>query len=303
MSERSGQLYRLISGENLPSIYAIPGSPIAYIEDVDAIVLSDLHLGFEESAARGLDYVSGKKSRAVGMFLPKIQLKRVLDVVGEAISLVKAKKVIINGDLKHAFDKLLRQERVEISKLLEFIASSGVEEVVVIRGNHDNYLPIVLREHDLTLYTKYELVTSSYKLLITHGHLDFDPSGYDVVVIGHEHPSIRCLGYQKTPAFMKIPFDRDKHILVLPAVGPYHPGTTISLSRESYLSPVIKKYGDLSRASIVTWVDLSYSDTDLSNDVELDLITIKYYRVGGRRVGLVEFRSLEIAESICESLL
>ncbi len=294
-------LYPLFNN-NILGIYIIPGVPVLYLKEFDAIVFSDLHLGFEESAARGFDYSYGKKTRTVGMFLPRVQLKRVIEVLNQVLEIIKPRRIIINGDLKHAFDKLLRQEREEIAKLIDFVKNNGVDEVVVIRGNHDNFLPIVLKKYNVSLYSSLEYVSGDYRLLITHGHLDIDPSKYAIIIIGHEHPSIKCFGSIKKPVFMKIPFDKNKYIICLPAVGPYHPGTSISIYNETYLSPIIRKYGDLSRTSIITWIETDDLYLEQTKDIESEPVTIKYFNIRSRRVVLIEFSSIEVALTICGSL-
>lgn len=295
-------LYPIFNNNSAPRLYIVPGSPILYFEDLNAIIMSDLHLGFEEAAARGLDYSYGRKTRSIGMFLPRVQLKRIIDTLNNVFEVIKPRKVIINGDLKHAFDQLLRQERREIANLLDYLVNRGVNDIVVIRGNHDNYLPIILKKYGVNLYTKYEYVTNKYKLLVTHGHVEINPIEYSVVIIGHEHPSIKCFGSLKTPVFMIIPVDEKSFIICTPAIGPYHPGTSISINRENYLSPIIKNYGDLSRARVITWIELDVFIPEQSSDIYSDLVSIKYYSFKLKKVALIEFSNIEVALTICGSL-
>jgi len=116
-------LHPLFAGEQYSGIRAVPGTPVLYISEFNAIVFSDLHLGFEEALARGLDYSSGgrKASYTLGMFVPRIQLKRAIEMLERVFSVVKPRIVVINGDLKHAFDRLLKQEREEVKKLIEYL--------------------------------------------------------------------------------------------------------------------------------------------------------------------------------------
>jgi putative SbcD/Mre11-related phosphoesterase len=301
--------YPLFGEERYSGFYIVPGAPIIYIEDLDAIVFSDLHIGFEEAVARGLDYSSRKTSYAMGMFIPRIQLKRIIETLEQVFNIVEPRRVIINGDIKHAFDRLLRQERREVRQLLDYLLGKGVEDIILVRGNHDNYLPLVLRDYDLDLYIRYEYVTPYYKLLITHGHLEADPNDYDIVLIGHEHPSIRCPGTHRSPAFLKIPFNNDRYIVVLPAMGPYHPGTHVSVNPDDYLSPIIKKYGKLGEASVITWIDLggggsiSFDNKPDFNDIESSILVMKHYNIDSREVVVVEFKNIYEALAICGSLL
>jgi len=302
-------LYPLFSEEKYRGIYIVPGTPVLYLEDFNAIVFSDLHIGFEEAVARGLDYSASKTSYVMGMFIPRIQLKRIIEVLDKVFNIVEPDKVIINGDIKHAFDRLLRQERKEVRQLLDYLLGKNVDKIILIRGNHDNYLPLVLRDYGLELYRKYELVSSNYHILFTHGHLEVNPYDYDLVIIGHEHPSLRCLGFHRSPVFLKIPFDNDKYIVCLPAIGPYHPGTQVSTDPSSYLSPIIKKYGLLGKASIIMWFVLGkrlLSNEDfnyISSYIDPNILSLQRFIINDEEHVIIEFKNLEDALSICGSVL
>ncbi|MET1159448.1 MAG: metallophosphoesterase [Thermoprotei archaeon] len=297
---------KLFPNSNI-NIYIIPGTPVIYVKDIDSIIFSDLHLGFEEAVARGLDYSSRESSYSVGMFIPKIQLKRIIETLDKVFSIVKPRKVIINGDVKHAFDRLLRQEREETKKLIEYLFNKGIREIVVIRGNHDNFIPIVLRDYGIDLVLKYEFVSGGKHVVITHGHLELDPSEADLFIIGHEHPSIRCMSVYRFPAFMIIPTTQSSQILVLPAIGPYHPGIQITTDNSSYLSPIIREYGVLDKSRVITWIDLGEFRgvlTEFSFEEELrkrDLLYIERYVISGREIAVLDFSSIEVALAICGS--
>ncbi|MGC9012181.1 MAG: metallophosphoesterase [Thermogladius sp.] len=292
--ETKPSLYKLVDG-----LYIYPGLPFAYLSELDALVMSDLHLGFEEAAAKGLEYSLRGRSGYAGVFLPRIQFRRTVEMLARAFKIRRPGRVIINGDLKHAFDRLLRQEKEEVSRLIDFIREGGVDEVTVVRGNHDNFVKRVLEEKDVLIVDSIE---TSSGFLITHGHLDVDPSRYSHVVIGHEHPSIRCFG-GKMPVFLRMPLTGGGELVVLPATGPYHPGTTFSLSREDYLSPLIRKYGVLEEASFVAWVETSYtghalSEADISRHEKL--VGLSEYRFDSSIVTLVHIENPVLLQALCE---
>jgi len=126
------------------------------------------------------------------VFLPRIQLKRVIELLGGVLGKLVVKRVVVNGDLKHAFDRLLKQEREEVVRLVNYLREMGVDEVMVVRGNHDNFIKPVLRKLRVEFVNSLVTTSSGKRVLVTHGHEDVDYGEYDVVVIGHEHPSIRC---------------------------------------------------------------------------------------------------------------
>ncbi len=218
--------------ELAPGVEIIHSLPAVYIRSLRAVVLADLHLGFEEEAARQ------------GYYVPRIQLMRALEVLRRSLDETGADWVIFAGDVKHSFSRLLSSERRELREVFEYLRRRNVRATVV-RGNHDNYLILVARDYDVELVE--ELFMDG--ILIIHGHKR--PQGeygnpIKAVIMGHEHPSLRLrdkLGFiAKLPAFLTAPYPRlNATLVVLPAVGQYQTGTTVSLSPETYLSPILRE--------------------------------------------------------------
>ncbi|WP_440059802.1 metallophosphoesterase [Thermogladius sp. 4427co] len=290
------RLFRITEG-----VYVYPGLPFAYIKSIDALVMADLHLGFEEAAARGLEYSLRGRSGYAGVFLPRIQFRRTVEMLGKAFRIHKPSRVVINGDLKHAFDRLLKQERDETLQLIEFIRSNGVDDITLVRGNHDNFIKGVLERNDVLVVDSIEL--NKGKILITHGHSDIDPTGYELVVIGHEHPSIRCFSGQKIPSFFLIPLKTGGKILVIPATGPYHPGTSFTLNPEDYLSPLIKNYGELDSTEFISWIETGQEAETFqpySPVFENPVISLKDFKYGDRYVTMTWFKNPVSLQLFCE---
>ncbi len=230
------------------NVYALGDTRLLYIDGASAIVAADLHLGFEEDMARQ------------GFFIPRAQLRKAVNTFTRVVEeLGGVEKVIIAGDLKHAFDRLLRQERYEVRELLDLLLKRlGVRQVVVIRGNHDNYLPIVLKDYSIELKVDYLVKVSDIRIYITHGHLDLELKG-DLTIIGHEHPSIGIVDelglLTKVHCYLEMPSTLDTRIIVLPAMGAYQAGNKITLNREDYLSPIVKKYGVIEEAEPIAVIE------------------------------------------------
>lgn len=219
--------------EIVKGVRVVPGTPIAYIPEYRILVFSDLHLGFEESLASS------------GVYIPKVQLSKILPVIEKTLeNNSKVETVVINGDVKHSFHKLTWQEKVEVRKLLKVI-KNYVEDVVIVRGNHDNFLPIILKEFNTVLTEDFKIG----RYYFTHGHKSVNLNSIveEVVVIGHEHPSIALkddIGYvTKFPCFLAGKLRGGKEILVLPAMSLYASGTNATTDRLQYLSPIIREYG------------------------------------------------------------
>ena len=66
----------------------------AFLEDISAVVVSDVHLGYEDVLAMN------------GIFIPRVQSQMIYDTVDLIINKYKPEKFIINGDLKHEFSHL-----------------------------------------------------------------------------------------------------------------------------------------------------------------------------------------------------
>ncbi len=221
----------------MPGLEVVGELPLAYSRRHKTLILADVHIGFEEE-------VSLK-----GGYVPRFQLRNTLRMMEEAFGEVSAEAVVFAGDVKHIFSTLGRLERLELVELLTYV-KKHVGRVVVVRGNHDNFLPRVRR------YVEFEIV-DSYPMppyLVVHGHKPLGEEQlsqqWEYLVMGHEHPSIALrdpLGVVgKFSCFLvgSMP-SLGRRVVVLPAVGVYQTGSRVTLSRDTYLSPVIRELVDV----------------------------------------------------------
>lgn len=209
--------------------------PVLYIKPLNAVVLSDVHIGYEEEMARK------------GIFLPKIQRKRLIDTIEKSRKAFKTDNIIVDGDLKHIFNGLGKQEKEDLNHVFNYVKEYGIN-LTLIRGNHDNYLSLVIDKYDIDFLDKYKI----YNYVIFHGHLDIEPEEGKIYIIGHEHPRISLrdrLGFaRKFQCFLIVPLKNNTKAIVLPAVGTYQAGNDISLIHSNYMSPIIRNYGILEKA-------------------------------------------------------
>ncbi len=212
-------------------------SPALLHEATSSLIISDTHLGYEDSMA------------SQGVYLPRLQLKRVKEVINEGIK-AGAKRVIIDGDLKHVFEKLTRGERVEVTSLIKFTLDAGIKDLIIVRGNHDTFVTPLLKDFGVEVVEDY--LDLGNGIIVTHGHKSLDSMGSSsTVIIGHEHPSleINAGGAKiKLQVLLKAPMREGGQIIVLPAVSLYQTGTSVTPSPESYLSPIVKEHADLPHA-------------------------------------------------------
>jgi putative SbcD/Mre11-related phosphoesterase len=146
----------------------------------DNLIISDLHLGYEYSL------------NAEGFMIPRFQYKKIIDRLKEIIDKSDARKIIVNGDLKHEFSKISKQEWNEVMDFIDFL-KEHFEEIILIKGNHDNFTRFIAEKNDLDVYDSF----SVENFLVLHGDKipeNFSRMKEDTVIIGHEHPSIglRC---------------------------------------------------------------------------------------------------------------
>ncbi len=220
-----------------PGIYIASDLPVLYLKNIDAIVLSDVHIGYEEEMARK------------GMFLPKVQKKRFIEVYRNSGKVFKFKRIVINGDFKHLFNKLGKEERDDLNEILSTLKDDGIE-VTLVKGNHDNYVTLVTDKFDNVEVVDYLDLGNVFLL---HGHKEVEVRDNTTYVIGHEHPRISIrdrLGFaKKLQAFLVVPLKSNgSKVIVLPSVGTYQAGNDISLIHNNYMSPIVRNFGVLEKA-------------------------------------------------------
>jgi hypothetical protein len=197
----------------------------AMIEDENTLVVADMHLGSEASLEHE------------GMSIPRVQTRKIEHYMKTMVAALEPSKVIVAGDLKHNFSRNLIQEWQDVRAFVEMLGGSVPLEV--IKGNHDNFLGMILREYDVPL--RQETMCGDFR--IVHGHAG-SLTG-NMTIMGHIHPSIRLrdgVGASlKDHCFL---FDDRRGVLILPALSLISPGTDV-VSQESSdrISPLLSDEG------------------------------------------------------------
>ncbi len=211
-------------------IETVDGFPAIFLEELKAIAIADLHLGYELALAEQ------------GIFVPQTQLKEIKKDLNEIFKLVKAEKLIIVGDLKHEFGEASKQEWREVKDLMNFLWKK-VKQIILVRGNHDNYLLTIISKLGIDLFDPYYLEKG---VCFIHGHKKIEiPKEAKTLIIGHEHPSlilkegfdrvkVPCLLYGRTKSNL--------NFICLPAFSSWASGTDVNLvSKEDLLSPILRE--------------------------------------------------------------
>ncbi|MDH4123638.1 MAG: metallophosphoesterase [Thermoplasmata archaeon] len=187
----------------------------AYHIPTASLLLADLHIGYEAT-------LEGE-----GFSMPRFQTRLMMSKLESAIDHFDPSVVIINGDIKHNFDRNLSAEWRDVELVVDSITSRT--KLLLIRGNHDNYLATILSKRNLQL--KKEIVIGN--LRISHGHEMLAPWD-EGMVFGHEHPAISLR--ESTGANVKIPcflYNKTLNRLVLPAFSPLAIGSDVIKSPDS----------------------------------------------------------------------
>nr|MDO8133430.1 metallophosphoesterase [Candidatus Njordarchaeum guaymaensis] len=220
-------------------IEIVENYPAIFIEPMDALVIADLHLGFERELVDS------------GIFYPHFQYQDIKESITSIVNRVSPRQVIVNGDLKHKFAERTTQELNEVLDLLTYLTEI-TERVIVIRGNHDNFVKGLFKR-----FPKAEFIQETYvnsEVLFTHGHVV--PSGIDslksnLMIIAHEHPAIALrddVGAKvKLRALLIGPTYSKKELIVLPAFSPISLGVEINLvtSEDQVISPFLREQASL----------------------------------------------------------
>lgn len=203
--------------EILPGVFATRYYA-AYVEEYRMAVIADLHLGYEGAL------------HDQGVSIPRRQKAVMLKRLGSMISDLQPRTLVVAGDFKHEFSRPIRDEWNEVLDVLEFL--NGRTDVVLVRGNHDNFLRNILNRKAMELHKDYWV--GNFRVL--HGHEDFELEG--ITIMGHEHPSLKLRdevgATTSVPCFLAL-----DNLVVVPAFSPLAYGTDIF--ERPYLSPVLNR--------------------------------------------------------------
>lgn len=198
-----------------------------YLEKEKTLIFGDLHIGYEE-------YLNKE-----GILIPRFQLEDLIKRINNILDRVDVKKIIINGDLKHEFGTISKQEWQDTLKILELFNG---KEVILIKGNHDTVLDPIAEKKNIEIKDYYSI----NDIYICHGHKipnDEEFKKSKILIIGHEHPAVsfkeRKDEYYK--CFLKGKW-KNKLLLVCPSLNFVTQGSDVT--KEKLLSPFLQNHID-----------------------------------------------------------
>ncbi len=137
------------------------------------LVVSDLQIGREQQLRR------------LGHNIKYQDARRMLRLLLRLVNQHGARRVVLNGDVKHEFSRISGQERRDVLHLLSRL--SALIEVIIVRGNHDTVTEPLAREAGVPLVDSWR----EGKYFCVHGHREVGiPRGVRTIIIGHLHPAV-----------------------------------------------------------------------------------------------------------------
>jgi len=218
-----------------------------YLEKEKLLAVADIHLGYEEALTKQ------------GVLIPKFHFKDLIKRLEAMIAQTSPKTILINGDLKHEFGRILEEEWRTVRKLILFL-KKNCEELIVLKGNHDKITDVITET--LSLETKKEFQING--VLFCHGDsVPKDLENIKTVIIGHEHPAVSIRDdarSERFKCFLKGTYKKHT-LIVMPSMNLLTIGTDVVSGR--LLSPFLKQ--DLSDFEVWIVADQVYHFGKLSN--------------------------------------
>jgi putative SbcD/Mre11-related phosphoesterase len=175
-------------------------------EDERILVIGDLHLGYEEAMNKSGVFVTREMyNEMIG------ELDNVFSDVGDV------EKIVLLGDVKHAFSGNLKQEWQDVLKFIRYLKEK-CGELIILRGNHDNYLVNIAEREGIKVLEEYFW----QGFMFVHGDVDRE-NMYDKKVkywiMGHAHPAIKISDGNKIEKYkcFLVGEYKGRKIIVLPS--------------------------------------------------------------------------------------
>ena len=191
------------------------------------LIIGDLHLGYEEAMNKQ------------GVLIPRFQFKDTCERINKIVKKLdgKVNNIILNGDIKHEFGRILETEWRDVRNLVTFLRTK-FENIILIKGNHDKLTEIIAEKENLEVYDHYQID----KTTILHG--DYIPpvtfKDVDNIIIGHEHIAVslrESSASEKFKAFIMGKYQR-KNLIAMPSFNTVTIGTDVT--KERLLSPFLQ---------------------------------------------------------------
>ncbi len=199
-----------------------------YLPAHKTLVLSDLHMGFEEALNRQ------------GVLVPRTHFKDLVDRLEVIFARLKTAKkpvrtIVITGDLKHEFGRIGKQEWKDTMRMVDYLLRRS-QRLLLIKGNHDVQLGPIAKRQGLELVKEHR----AGDVLIIHGdRVPESLAGVSTIIMGHEHPAIGLRHGGRTERYKCyiVGTYKRKTLIVQPSANLLTEGTDVL--KEETLSPLL----------------------------------------------------------------
>ena len=227
----------------------IDSEPALVLEsDKKNLVISDLHIGFEERFSSNKNTVRKNTS-----------INEIISNVTKIIKNENPDTLILLGDIKSSIQTITKSEWNDVPYFFEEM--NELLEVILIPGNHDSNIERLI-PNDVTLISSKGMIIDD--VLLTHGHTmpSENYSNINNIIMGHIHPVYfnknSLLNGERIWISIKTNkseiFSSTKgkiNITIIPSFNPYFYATEKRYKKKS-ISPIIEKIKDSAIAKIVT---------------------------------------------------
>jgi uncharacterized protein len=206
-----------------------------YFPKEKILVIGDLHFGYEEELNRE------------GVAVPRRMVGEVIKDLEKIVEKVKkVEKIVVLGDLRHSFGEILKEEKKDIKRFLDFLDKRfNGKEVIVTKGNHDTMLKIILRSEGWKNIRPVDYFLDN-GILFFHGDcrsfekIEKIKKGVKLCVVGHFHPAIDVTDGEKVERFKCFLVGKlnRKEIIFVPSFFPLVDGANILGDCELNLLPI-----------------------------------------------------------------
>lgn len=200
------------------------------------LIATDLHLGYEDNLA------------SYGFVVPRsqfIQIKEIFERIFKKTG--KLNKIIVLGDIKHVFGKIMNQEFFDFEELMKILNKNLLKngKVIITKGNHDTILENISKKYkNINLCDNYTLE----KILFLHGDAKSVKKSYEkikdkeikLIILGHFHPAYilkdkNSIKQEKFKCFLYgFSSEYQKEVIFMPSFFPLIEGSDIIQELEIY---------------------------------------------------------------------
>ena len=201
------------------------------------LVISDIHIGFEEKYAEEGVHIQGSIEATMGTLSALLEEH-------------KPDELIILGDVKYSVDRISYLEWQEVPRFFEGLPRK--QKITVIPGNHDGILAPLL-PRNVELLAKSSLLVGKSGLIHGHTNVSSELLPAKRLIMGHVHPrysrkesplsgrSIWLLLKVEKKYLFKEAENESLDIYVLPAFNKELTWAGFANMRGNIISPIIRK--------------------------------------------------------------